>query len=282
MKTKLLPITLSLLSLLFSSCGNETNSGINVDDFIDKRTGEIIHKYSIDVPTIAHRGFHLLDPDNTEKSFIAASKRYFIGIETDIHWSKDGHIIVNHDDYLKGMDKPIKESNYIDLATHNIGEASSPVFICEFSTYLSICKQSKKAPVIEIKSSPTLSQCIDLIEIVNHIYKDDNGINNCIFISFDINPIKQMRDLKISNNYTYDVFLLGSSKEDADKAISENVNASILHSTITEELANKMHDNNLKLATWTVNDINDVDRLIKLGVTTITSDYIECDPKYCN
>lgn len=48
----------------------------------------------------AHRGFSAKFPENTLAAFVAALELGVDGIELDIHLSKDGHIVVIHDEQL--------------------------------------------------------------------------------------------------------------------------------------------------------------------------------------
>ena len=47
---------------------------------------------------IAHRGLSGIEKENTNAAFVAAGNRSYFGIETDIHVTKDGRIVVIHDD----------------------------------------------------------------------------------------------------------------------------------------------------------------------------------------
>ena len=50
---------------------------------------------------IAHRGLSGIETENTLPAFIAAANRSYFGIECDVHASKDGKIIVTHDDLVE-------------------------------------------------------------------------------------------------------------------------------------------------------------------------------------
>lgn len=68
----------------------------------------------------AHRGLHSGDfhvPENSMAAFRAALLRG-LGIELDVHLTKDGRIVVFHDDTLKrmcGLDKYIEDMTYTEL-----------------------------------------------------------------------------------------------------------------------------------------------------------------------
>ncbi|WYZ41713.1 hypothetical protein EsH8_V_000608 [Colletotrichum jinshuiense] len=69
---------------------------------------------------IAHRGFKSLYPENTILAFRAALKAGAHALETDLHLSQDGVVVLSHDGNLKrcfGVDKKINECDWEYLET---------------------------------------------------------------------------------------------------------------------------------------------------------------------
>lgn len=259
------------LVLSFSSCGNNSSS-LNTE----------LHYYSVDIPTISHRGYHVSEIENTEGAFLAAAERNFIGIETDVRWTNDGIMVCNHDENLINMEIPLRDLTYDEISNYNLSEdLNNPVYICTFTRYLEICRDSNKMPVIEFKDSTNKTRCEELVQEIQRVYDDELAPNKCMFITFDLSMAERIRDVKESNEYIFDIYLLGFDLETAQKAVNARVNASILHDKITPEIASFVQDNNYKLSTWTVNDEKRIPRLKNLGVVAVTSDILECDPKYC-
>ena len=67
------------------------------------------------VKIIAHRGLSGLECENTCAAFVAAGNRSYCGIETDVHVTKDGKIIVFHDDNterMTGKKKIVEKTRY--------------------------------------------------------------------------------------------------------------------------------------------------------------------------
>ncbi|TDZ32498.1 Phosphatidylglycerol phospholipase C [Colletotrichum spinosum] len=65
--------------------------------------------------TIAHRGYKALYPENTIPAFRAALDAGAHALETDLHLSKDGVVVLSHDGNLKrcfGVDKKISECEW--------------------------------------------------------------------------------------------------------------------------------------------------------------------------
>ncbi len=67
---------------------------------------------------IAHRGASIYELENTKEAFIAAGNRTFWGIETDIRVTKDGEIVIFHDETLKrlaGMEAKISDFTFAEV-----------------------------------------------------------------------------------------------------------------------------------------------------------------------
>ena len=72
----------------------------------------------------AHRGASEYYPENTMRSFYAGLEMRADGIETDIQRTKDGVLVLHHDDTLKrivGMDQPVCDFTYAELLTMDFG-----------------------------------------------------------------------------------------------------------------------------------------------------------------
>ena len=72
---------------------------------------------------IAHRGLHNAEfPENSMPAYENAIAHNF-NIEIDVHLSKDGHLVVFHDDTLKrvcGVDKAVKDCTLAELKTYRL------------------------------------------------------------------------------------------------------------------------------------------------------------------
>ena len=80
----------------------------------------------------AHRGYHCLEkgiPENSMAAFRAALNRGY-GIEIDLHLTKDGHLVVFHDDTLErmcGRPDVIEHLTYKELKPCRLGGTSETI-----------------------------------------------------------------------------------------------------------------------------------------------------------
>ena len=241
--------------------------------------------FSVDIPTIAHRGYHTTEIENTEGAFLAAAQRNFVGIETDIYWTKDGYIICNHDTAVNYYGKltPIKDLTYQEImdGVNLSGDEANPVRVTTFNRFLEICRDYNKIPVIEFKITPSKNNCEFLIYMIQTIYGYDEAINDVYFISFGQSILSTMMDIAKENAYSYKCYLLTQSDKSVEEGIALGLHISHQYDLITQELADKVHDANLELAAWTCNYESKIAKLKEFGCVTVTTDVLECDPKYC-
>jgi glycerophosphoryl diester phosphodiesterase len=72
----------------------------------------------------AHRGSAGTHPENTLESFAAAAATGAEYLEFDIHMTRDGEVVVSHDDHLErncGRPGVIRDLTYADLAAADAG-----------------------------------------------------------------------------------------------------------------------------------------------------------------
>ena len=107
----------------------------------------------------AHRGFSGRYPENTILSFSKALEVGVDGIEMDVHLSRDGELIVIHDEALKrttGMDGFVKDYTRAELEKINAGKTMNDEFgftpIPSFEEYLDFMKDRPETTNVEIKS----------------------------------------------------------------------------------------------------------------------------------
>lgn len=246
---------------LLSSCGDK-------DDDPNEH-------YSVDIPTIAHRGYSVKEIDNTEGAFLEAAKRNFIGIETDIRYTKDHRLICNHDEKIQG--KVISDMTYGEIEKINLSsDSNKPVRVCPFETYLTICKENKRTPYIEFKFDASKEECLDVIQYTKKYY----GEGKLTYISFFRNTCLKLKSIKTEYAYTYDLFRLTKDKKSFYESLDDGIDISHLYTKLDGEMVKDAKKKGVRVAVWTVNNLKACEKMISLGVVSITTDFIECDPKY--
>lgn len=226
---------------------------------------------------IAHRGLSGLEKENTMASFIAAGNKSYYGIECDIHPTTDGFFVVVHDDNLKrvaGIDLNVEKSNLeeikqIKLIDNFNQKPLSHLIVPKLEEYLECCIKYEKKCIIEFKNlfkKEDINKVLKIVECYNYL-------DNCIFISFYLDNLKNVRLYK--TNATVQ-FLLSNYDENLIKEIEiYKMDLDINYHALDEEKINYLHSKNIKINVWTVNEKEVAEKLTKLGVDYITTDILE-------
>lgn len=135
---------------------------------------------SLDCPKlIAHRGLASAAPANSIPSFLAAGEANFWAIETDVHKTRDGVLVCNHDKTVDAMyngSGPIAQMTYDALMKLRLKTESCPdswpedmLRMPTFDEYLSICRKYRAIPFIETKSD----DIPDVIEAACRYFREE-------------------------------------------------------------------------------------------------------------
>ncbi|MFX0024568.1 MAG: glycerophosphodiester phosphodiesterase [Candidatus Hermodarchaeota archaeon] len=224
------------------------------------------------VLVIAHRGASNIAPENTLKAFKKAIELKADYIEFDVHQSKDGEIVIFHDDYvshMNGQKKFIKDMILKEIKTLDIGEGE------KIPTLKELIKIAKGNIGLQCEvKAPNFSK--NLIEIL----KQNNLIETSILSSFMFNELLELQ--KLDPNLKLGLLVpsvITSSRKlikYSQKAIKNNFYS--IHpyfKSINEEFIKLAHDNNMMVNVWTVNKESDIRRVLKMGVDGIISDNVE-------
>jgi glycerophosphoryl diester phosphodiesterase len=226
---------------------------------------------------IAHRGLSGIETENTINAFLAAANRSYFGIECDVHASKDGKIIITHDDTLLRLGmlnlyipsfryEEIRKFSLIDRKSGNLSEN---ICIPLFSEYLLICKTYKKHAIIELKNTLSLENLDTLIgEIIKLGWMEHVSI-----IAFSEKYL-----LYVKKKYPlFDLYLLTEEVNDRVLEFCERhqINLNVKYDVLDEAAVKRLHLIGLKACVWTVDDKDTAEKLIKMGVDYITSNILE-------
>ena len=224
----------------------------------------------------AHRGASEYYPENTLSSFRAGIEMGADGIETDVHVTADGEIIVFHDDSLKRLldvDKRVEECTFSYLRSLRLkdfnGKVQQGLFLPTLEEYIDICKRYQKVAVLELKN-PMQKQYIT--KIVNFI-KSCDMLENTIFISF---AGENLVELKREYPTAKAQFLFcDATEQNLQFMVDNGLDADIYYKSLTKEYADLLKSNGIKINCWTVNNLQDATALQSLGVDFITSNILE-------
>lgn len=231
------------------------------------------------VKMVAHRGLSGIELENTCAAFVAAGNRDYFGIETDVHRTADGAYVVIHDDNtarvaFEGIS--VEGSTLAQLQAVQLkdkdGAPRSDLKIPTLDEYLKICAKYGKICVLELKNDFPKADVESIIAIV----KQHMTLEDIIFISFSYQNMIYIRQLEPTAKAQY---LCGSAVKVDDELIQKlkayDLDLDISYKTLDRAAVKLLHENNIEVSTWTVDDPEMAEKLISWGVDYITSNILQ-------
>jgi len=217
---------------------------------------------------IAHRGFALLNTENTIEAFTHAAGSAVFGIETDIQVTKDKHFVCFHDDNtlrLCGVEKLVTESTFQELQELRIlGKHKIPTLV----EYIQVCKSGGKVAVVELKNRYSDD---DIVALVQQI-KNQDYLMNTIFISFEMRNVLSLRKLLPNQDIqfittTYDRKLLETLSK-------ERIDLNVRFTRLTRSRIAHCQSLGINVNCWTLNNEKIANHFKDAGIDFITSDIL--------
>lgn len=212
---------------------------------------------------IGHRGATGHEPENTLLSFRKALDLTVDGIELDVHLSADGEIIVIHDETIdrttnqKGLVKNFTVSQLKELGIPTLAEV---VDLVNRNCFVNI----------ELKGTGTAKPVVEIISL--YISEKNWNYNDFLVSSFDWQILEEVQaqhpSIKIG-------VLTEESVADA-LAFAKKIKAFSIHPDyrlLTKENVALMRENGCKVFTWTVNSMEDIQKIKSFNVDGIISDF---------
>ena len=213
-----------------------------------------------------HRGDASTYIENTLEAFKSADSLGYKYIETDLRETKDGKIITFHDANIKritGSDVTINHSNLSDIRMRRLPKNESIPTIDEvleelpnsyFNMDLKVSNMEEKV-LKKIKSHNALDR-ICLGSFNSKTIKKINVLEPKIMTSMGLAQVVMYKFFNIKNN---------------SKLVQIPISWNGIK-VVTKKFIKKVHNDNLKVHVWTINQENEMQKLIDMGVDGIMTD----------
>lgn len=252
-----------------------------------------------------HRGARGLAPENTLPAFKKALELGVTTLEMDVVISKDKQLVVSHEPWLNfqvtldkskeqiseqvGLDYKIYDHNYEELLSYDVGSLGNVLFpdqvkekvnkpllrsVIQFADAVN----AKIKYNIEIKSTPeeeskgyqpTVKEFSDLLvaEIKKLLPLDRVTIQ-----SFDLRVLRYIHEIYPDFTLAFLVFENDFASNMANLGFIPQIYSPYYVLLSAAEVA-AMHKNKMQVIPWTVNSIDEMKKLLKMGVDGIITDY---------
>ena len=235
---------------------------------------------------VGHRGSQW-GVENTRAAFINGAEAGAWGLECDIRVTADGTFVVSHDDSYKRLGGPetkIADMTSLQVLTtrltskrHGITYAGNP---CTLGEFLDICNERNVVPVVEVKVCTTIHSntkaenepVFDGIPALINLIDQKGLSDKVVILSFMPGVVdfiqRHYSDVKVQVLAGDED---GTIDEWVDWCIEHNMDLDVVHTIVTKEAVDRMHAAGLKVNVWTVDKVEDFERVKAAGVDYITT-----------
>ena len=230
-----------------------------------------------DSKIIAHRGASGYAPENTMASFEKALSMNADGIELDVHITKDGHLIVCHDERVDRTTNGtgfIKELTLSEIRQLDAGSWFSEEFKCEkiptLEEVFELIKHKDILLNIELKSGPIFYDGIEyqVIDMIKK-YKMEDRIIVSSFNHYSLIEMKKI-DKKIKTGILYMAGIVDPW------VYAKRIEADAIHPlfyNINQRLIKGCKENGVLINPFTVNEEEYIIAMIISGVSGVITNY---------
>lgn len=231
-----------------------------------------------DIEITSHKGNIFIAIENTLEAIEVAAEQGADYAEIDTQRSEDGQLFLFHDSNLKriaGINKTIEDLTYeeiskIDISFYGDGKLKgNKIPLLEDAIILAKSKNIKLN--IELKTNHNNE--VVAKELVK-LLKKHNFIYDCVVTSFNYDILQEVKKINPKVKTGYLMYLI---KGDLNKL---NVDFISIEETIaTKKIIDDAHTLGMEVHIWTVNDEDDIEKFINLGVDNIITDQVELSLK---
>jgi glycerophosphoryl diester phosphodiesterase len=228
---------------------------------------------------IAHRGASYDAPENTLAAIRLAWRQHADAAELDVHLTKDGQLCVLHDKDTKrvaGVNFLVSGTPFAELRKLDVGSWKDRKFRDERIPSLAeilATVPDKKRVFIEIKCGPECVAELDRVLKASHLKPQQTPV-----ISFHADVVAAVKKARPDLAAYWIVSLKKEKPPSAAQVVAKcrEINADGVDLSacpaLDEAYADVIKMAGLPLYVWTVNDVNEARRMLRLGAVGITTD----------
>lgn len=228
---------------------------------------------------VAHRGSSGSYPENTRLAIEKALETGVEMVELDCRLSKDGHVVVIHDERLQRTARAkgyVRSLTLKELKKLDVGVWFKKSFrgerILTLEEVLGILDGRVDVNIdIKWEKQDALGIELKLLFILSHY----GYLERAVLSSFDDRVLRRLREL--GPDARIGVLYGGEMKENPFQ-LAREVGAESIHvqkELATPPLLERAAEAGLKTLVWTVNEVAEMEKFLALGVDGIFSDYPE-------
>lgn len=228
---------------------------------------------------LGHRGAAGEAPENTWPSFAASEAAGMHGFEIDVLMTRDREAVVVHDLTLKriaGGRGAIQSLNWDELSRLDVGSHFHPRFAGERIPRLAdVLDRYGKSMIIDVEIKGLSPFSAGLEEMVVQLVRERGLLDRVIISSFNPLIIRRVRTIQpeIRTGYNYIEDGLGGLRRMWFRPFVKPFSQHPQPRLVTEKYLRVQRKKGIWVIPWGVDDPEEIERLLDLGVDGIISDY---------
>ncbi len=255
---------------------------VRFDDFrvrILPDTAKLSERKPLPCDIVAHRGFSSVAPENTLSAIRAAIEAGSTGCEFDVYRSKNGTVVLMHDQTVNRTtdgEGDVTKLTLDELSKLDAGSWKGAKYRGEpvptLAQALAELKGSGCIPVIEIKMEGISQKVVDAV-------RKADMINEAAVIAFSKTVVKEIRAIepKLPCAWLCGKNLPGNASEQAAWIIGQAAECGtqmvdLNYGMLSAEIVAALHRQGMQVWCWTVNNPKVLDVLMRWHVDSITTD----------
>lgn len=225
----------------------------------------------------AHRGASGYAPENTLEAFALAMEQGAEGIELDVQLTKDGQVVVIHDETIdrtsdcKGAVRDYTLQELKEMSFHNHMDAYKGVKIPTLKEVLELVKPGTMDVNIELKTGIYWYPEIEAKTI--QVVKETGMEGRVIYSSFNHYSIQKVRELDeaAETAFLYSDVILNVDKYAKETGVG-GLHPAVYHLKMADFMK-EYKESGLKVRVWTVNKEEDMKRFIENNLEAVITNY---------
>lgn len=228
--------------------------------------------YSTRALVTAHRGDSKHAPENTMAAIRLAVENQADIVEIDIRQTKDGVLVLMHDESLlrtTGVDKLVGEVDYDYVSSLDPGSDFSEEYAGErVPTLREVLEYGKENNVfynIELKPEDYYEGYVEqVVSLINEFEYE----NDCVVASSDEDVLMKVKMLNPDIKTVCILYVVYGNFQDMEFVDGYSVR----HNFVNKDLVKKIHGFDKEIYVWTVNSETKIKKLLLLDVDSIITD----------
>jgi len=215
-----------------------------------------------DILKISHRGANAYEPENTLRALKRALEYAVDMVEVDVRETKDGQIVVIHDETLERTTNGrghVHQTSFSELRKLNAGKGER---IPTLQEVIDLVK-GRVGLIVELKDPRTTDK-------VAEILAKNNFVDQTLVTSFIHSAVKTIKEL--NPQLKTGVIFRSAPIKPSQLALDANANALFpYHKYVTTRMIDDAHSNHLTINVWTVDTREEIEHYARIGVDGIVT-----------